>query len=429
MQAMNPRVFLADDSVGGWQWSDGSGAPAIALAQLPTDDPSLRSRVSVAAIVPAARMRTLAVAIPPAAGDKLDAVVRFALEDQLAGDVELQHVVIAARRATDALVHVIDRRWLVDAIDRLGARGVVVGRIAAESDLAPRDDDALTTWIYRDDGGFMIERSGKVTTLDRAGDALPSGLLLAVDRASSRTQAPGATRGASAPGAMSAATATTAPAVVRENSIAVHGPATLRPRIDGWTRATGMPFDLHPDWSWLDASKTAVDESSNLLTPALRRTSAARIERPRSPWRAAVGWLIAAFVVQAGATAIAWGGLQWRVTSLERETAAAIRAAAPDLEGDTRSAWRTYYTDYRHRAGKPAPDDALPMLADAADGLREIGIGAVRAVTFDGGQLTIDFERSATAAIASALPRWSEAGLAVLQAETPAGIRVRLTRQ
>ena len=69
------------------------------------------------------------------------------------------------------------------------------------------------------------------------------------------------------------------------------------------------------------------------------------------------------------------------------------------------------------------------MLADAAAGLREIGTGAVRAITFDGGQLTIDFERSAGAAIAAALPRWSEAGLAVLQAETPAGTRVRLTRE
>ena len=423
---MNPRVFLADDSVGGWHWSDGSGAPAIALTPS-ADDPSLRSRAPVVAIVPAARMRTLAVAIPPAAGDKLDAVVRFALEDQLAGDVELQHVVIATRRATDALVHVIDRRWLVEAIDRLGARGLVVGRIAAESDLAPhvlrhvgpgarnadahespRDGAALLTWIYRDDGGFMIERNGKVTTLDLAGDALPSGLLVAVDRVTSRSEAPD---------------------VSRDNLIVVHGPATLRARIDGWTRATGMPFELRPDWSWLDASQAAIDASPELLTPALRRIGHARIERPRSPWRAAIGWLIAAFVVQAAATAIAWGGLQWRVTSLERETRAAIRAAAPELQGDPRSAWRAYYTDYRHRAGKTAPDDALPMLADASDGLREIGIGAVRAITFDAGQLTIDFERSASAAIASALPRWSEAGLAVLQAETPAGTRVRLTRQ
>ena len=414
---MNAHVFLADDSVGGWQWSDGSGAPAIALKELPADDPSLRSRAPVVAIVPAARMRTLAVAIPPTTGDKLDAVVRFALEDQLAGDVDLQHVVIAARRAADALVHVIDRRWLVDAIDRLAARGVVVARIAAESDLAPREANALLTWIHRDDGGFMIERNGKVTTLDLAGDALPSGLLLAVDRTANATKTTNATGASSLPRAP------------REHSIVVHGPATLSARIDGWTRATGMHFDLRPDWSWQDASKPAIDASPDLLTPALRRIGGARIERPRSAWRAAIVWLVAAFVVQAGATAIAWGGLQWRVSSLERETAAAIRAAAPELQGDPRSAWRAYYNDYRHRAGKTAPDDALPMLADTSAGLREIGAGAMRAITFDGGQLTIDFERSAGAAIASALPRWSAAGLTVLQAETPAGTRVRLTRE
>src|SRR5687767_10557300 len=106
------RIFLAADGVCDWSLR-GAGTidagEATPLEALPRADDH-------EAIVPAARMRTLVLAIPPVVSTKLPAVVRFAVEDQLAGDVEAQHIVIARRRDQSAVVHVIDRRWLRDAL-------------------------------------------------------------------------------------------------------------------------------------------------------------------------------------------------------------------------------------------------------------------------------------------------------------------------
>ena len=460
------RVLLADESQGGWQWRDGDAtvnAPIAVGGSRKADTAggeaahSLEEPIAVGgsrkadtaggeaahsfdakaerahsssrqalAIVPAARMRTLLLSIPPTPADKLEAVIRFALEDQLAGDVDLQHVVIGSRRtsaarvgddandrrgAIEVLVHVMDRRWLIEALDRLAVHGIAVTRVVAESDIAPRDADALGTWIVRSDGGFLIERIGKVTTLDQSGDALPSGLLLAVDRHTT------------------AHSITTTADGARSPHITVHGPAGLQSRIAAWMRATSVRFELRDEWAWHDASDAAIAAAPDLLTPSLRRKTATSIPRRRSGWRSALIWLVAAAALHTGATAIAWANLQWRVGNLERDTAAVIRGAAPDLAGDPGTAWPTYYSSYRHRAGKTAPNDALPLLADAADGLREIGAGSIRAIAFESGQLTIDAERAAASAIASAMPRWRAAGLSVLQAETPAGIRLRLTRE
>src|SRR5438128_3569915 len=106
------RIFLADENAGGWlvdpvdrvtdahkppmpgRTGDTSGAPSAASSGLPpaqfTHWIESSPNASAVIIVPAARMRTLVVAVPPAAENKLQSVVRFALEDQLAGDVDLQ---------------------------------------------------------------------------------------------------------------------------------------------------------------------------------------------------------------------------------------------------------------------------------------------------------------------------------------------------
>ena len=411
------RIFLADESAGGWKAADGATDVTRAIAgstpshgvtaASPTVSAAteLRGRRAVV-IVPAARMRTLALRVPPATASKLDNVVRFALEDLVAGDVELQHVVIAERRAGDVLVHVTERRWLVDAIERLAFRGLVVERIVAEADVTSRlaEADALGLWIWRADGGFVIERNGKVTVLDQSSDALPSGLLLAIDR-----QRDGSANSA--------------------RKIVVRGPADLASRTDSWSRATGAAFCIEPEWSWRDATDATLETAVSLLTPALHIRAATNVaSRPR--WlRRAIGWSVAALLLHTAASTASWATLKWKAAALDRDSEQMIKGVAADLTGDISNGWRARYADFRHRLGKTAPNDALPMLADAASGLREISPGAVRLMSFEAGQLTIDFERSATALVPVAVPRWTAAGLSVLQAESPAGIRVRLSRE
>jgi type II secretion system protein L len=334
----------------------------------------------------------------------LPSVVRFALEDQLAGDVEAQHVVIAAQRERGAVVHVIERSWLKSALVDLGRHGVGPALVTAESDLVPGAPDAQATWVWRDDGGFLIEAGGRVTVLDQSPDALPSGLLLALRKP--------AHTGSSA------------------ERVVVRGPSALAARSDAWTRATGLKFDFEPGWTWHDAPAARLAAAANLLTPDLYADTVALAGTRRRPrlLRRALLWLLAAILLHAGASVAEWGMLKWRVARVERDTRQLIQSAAPDLVGDPDLAWRKYYAAARHRQGKAAPDDALPLLAEAAAALPDLPPGALRMISFESGQLTLEFERSAAARIAAALPVWRERGLSVLQAELPGSLRVRFAR-
>jgi type II secretion system protein L len=370
-------------------------------------------------------MRTLVVAVPPTTAAKLSAVVRFALEEQLAGDVESQHVVIAAQRERDALVHVVDKRWLKEALAALARQGIRPVAVVAESDLAPRPQQQpqspgvsrlAGTWIWREDGGFLIEAGGRVAVLDQSQDALPSGLLLALRNS------------VGADGGNAAGSVRTA--VAASPRVVVHGPSILREQSPAWSRATGVIFDIQPEWTWRDASATSIAAAANLLTPALDPDDPAMrpaASRPRTA-RIVLWWLAAALLLHAGASAAEWVLLKWRGAKVERDTQQLIRAAAPELTGDLDPAWRKYYAAARHRQGKTAPDDALPLLAETAGALTELPPGALRVITFEAGQLTLDFDRSATVALAAALPLWQSRGLTVLQAETPGGLRLRIAR-
>lgn len=398
------RIYLAGDGACDWSRADGAdGGDAgprqgehATLAALP-------AATDVEVVVPAARMRTLALALPPVAATKLPAVVRFAVEDQLAGDIEAQHIVIAARRAQVAVVHVIDRRWLRDALSWLAEGGVRVKRAIAESDLVPDRDAAFATWIWRADGGFLVQADGRVTVLDQSDDALPSALLLAFAAAPPQAQ------------------------------VAVRGPEELAGRCAAWSAATGVQFALQPAWSWRDAPPQASAAAPNLITADLDVDRLqVDVTRPRRTLRLAAGWLVAALLLHVGATAAEWASLTWRAAGIERETRETIAAAAPALAGDSGTAivaaWRRHYAAARHRAGRAAPDDALPLLAVASGGLNDLPAGALRAINYESGQLTLDFDPAAAPAIASAAARWERQGLAVLQATTAGGLRVRITQ-
>jgi len=399
------RVFLSGDDTCDWVLTDdvrlGGAGHATPAAGDGTPYSDLPRAARVVAIVPAQRMRTLCLPLPPTSADKRLAVVRFALEDQLAGDIDAQHVVVAGERGSATVVHAIDRGWLVRIVAILSRQGARPAAIVAESDLVPMNSNARVTWVWHDDGGFLVAADGRVSILDRGGDALPSGLLLALRNAPAESQA-----------------------------VVVRGPEALAQRIDGWSRATGMRFELAPPWSWRDADPAAIAAAPNLLTPDLE-SGANPLRRERKPrWlRRALWWAAAALLLHAGASIADWAALKWRVAQTERETRDLIHAAAPELSGDLDGGWRRVFAASRHRQGRAAPDDALPMLADTASSLTDLPAGALRVINYEAGQLTLDFDKSAAPAIASSTPGWDAHGLSVLQATTANGLRARLVRK
>ena len=392
------RVFLNGIEHCDWTLAvDGQAEPVSGNASRIVDLPPADR---VIGIVPAANMRTLALQLPPTSREKRLAVVRFALEDQLAGDIEGQHVVIARERDRDVVVHAIDRGWLLGVIGALEEKGLRPSVLHAESDLAPHHDGAHT-WIWHEDGGFLLDARGRISILDRSAGALPSGLLLALRNAGAEPV-----------------------------PVVVHGPESLAPDVDGWRRATGAPFELEAEWSWRDANATALRGAANLLTPDLETGPVAARARPPSWLRRAAWWVGAALLLHAGASVADWAVLKWRVAQVERETRELIQAAVPQLAGgDVDTGWRRAFAAGRHRQGRAAPDDALPLLADTAAGLTDLPAGALRVINYEAGQLTLDFAKPAAPAIAIATPAWSTRGLTVLQADAAGGVRVRLTRQ
>ena len=392
------RVFLNGIEHCDWMLlADGQDGPVSGKVSRIVDLPPADR---VIGIVPAANMRTLALQLPPTPRDKRLAVVRFALEDQFAGDIDAQHIVIARDGDRHVVVHAIDRGWLLGIIGALKRKGLHPLAIHAESDLAPHRD-GVHTWIWHEDGGFLIDASGRVSILDRGAGALPAGLLLAL-------RSPGA----------------------EPLPVVVLGPESLAPNLDGWQRATGAAFELEREWSWCDANATALRSASNLLTPDLETGPVALRARPAGWLRRAAWWAGAALLLHAGASVADWAVLKWRVAQVERETRELIQAALPQLgSGDLYAGWRRAFAASRHRQGRAAPDDALPLLADSALGLTDLPAGALRVISYEAGQLTLDFAKPAAPAIATAAPAWSTRGLAVLQADAAGGVRVRLTRQ
>jgi len=383
-----------------WQRRDPSGAPD---GDVGTEPPGRGVRAErVIAIVPAARMRTLALALPPVSADKLSRVARFGLEEQLAGDVEAQHVVVAGMRSDKTVVHAIERAWLLERAARLSAQSAGARKIVAESDLVPPSEPGAMTWIWREDGGFVIAPDGRVSILDRGDDALPAGLLLAL-----RHEPPA--------------------------QLVVRGPPALANEIDAWSGATGVPFALAPAWRWTDADGRTLDDAVDLATADLASPEPVAIpDRVARGWRRAAGWAIAALALHVGASAADWIALSMRTSGIERETRATIAAATPGGQNPQQADladWRRAYAAARHRLGAAAPDDALPLLADTAVTLAELPPSAVRVIQYEAGQLTLDLEKTAAPALARAAGNWPARGLSVLQAELPGALRLRVTRE
>jgi hypothetical protein len=110
--------------------------------------------------------------------------------------------------------------------------------------------------------------------------------------------------------------------------------------------------------------------------------------RPRY-LRRAIWWIVAAMLLHAGASAAEWAMLKWRTARLESEMQQSIQAAAPGITSDFDATWRRTFAASRHRQGRAAPDDALPLLADVAPALSEMPAGALRVINFEGGQSTL----------------------------------------
>jgi len=388
-----------------WALFDGAGA-CMRTGRDPPDAWPTADRVE--AVLAASQVRIASVALPPLPPARVAAAAAFAVDDQLAGPQDAQHLASSTQQPGGRVRVVIASRTLIAALRERpmnAGTSAQVTRVIAEPDLAIPYNGWRWCGAGRGDG-FVRRSDGSAFTASATvpGDGLPPELSLALGHARRDGKPPPEIR------------------VERDATDA---------ELSRWQRDSGVSFVRGGAWRWFDAPAAAFAGAVDLLQGdlALKTPPAAGARR-----RLFVPALILASValtLHVVLTVVEWGTLKLDTWRQSREwtalaTSAGVAAEAASTPSAAQTAIAKRYTELRHSQGLLAPDDALPLLARAAPALRTLPAGSVKSAAYMGGHWTIDLSRADTATIAEIDARLKEARVPALIATSAAGARIRL---
>jgi general secretion pathway protein L len=133
------RMPRAADAATGWLVVDAEGRPLSEVVHGTLEEAGAQSAGRrVAVLVPAPDVLCLEVELPARAGARAAALVPFALEEQLATDVETQHFAVAGGAGGRTAVAVVARALLEDWLARLAAAGLRPELLCTDAALMPR---------------------------------------------------------------------------------------------------------------------------------------------------------------------------------------------------------------------------------------------------------------------------------------------------
>jgi general secretion pathway protein L len=134
------RMPRAADAAAGWLVADGEGRPLAPVESGPlaqARSAAINRRVAV--LVPATDVLSLDVALPAGSGARAARLVAFALEEQLASDVETQHFAIGRSSMPGrTAVAVVTRALLEEWLAQLAAAGIQPDLLCTDAALMPR---------------------------------------------------------------------------------------------------------------------------------------------------------------------------------------------------------------------------------------------------------------------------------------------------
>ncbi len=397
------RVLIAappdPDRAARWALYDSDGR----LARTGLDRPAAwPSADSTEAVIAATQARVATLSLPPLPPVQVAAAAAFALEDQLAGPLDGQHLA-ASRQQSDGRVRVaIVARPLMAAL--AAARSArPFSRIVVESDLASTIPG--WRWCAEDDRAFVRSAEGEAFAVDPPAHdaALPAELAFALDRAT-RDGAP--------------------PSGVRVDASVADADLTR------WQHESGIAFTRGAPWRWHEAAPAAFAAATDLRQGEFAVVAPAQKSERLRLFRWAAGLAACALALQVAATAGEW--VWFKVDAIRQArtwTALATGAGVPGDQADSVAAARAAlfrrHAELRHAAGLAAPGDALPLLARAAPALAALPGGAVRRATYADGHWTLELAVANDAALRDFDVRMHAAGVPVLMATTAAGTRAR----
>ena len=389
MKTLRVRLDSPPDSARAdpWVLVDGSDRVLASGNDPPQRWPAADRRVAVLTTDAA---RVVALPLPPLAPSRVASAAAFALEDRLATPLDDAIVAVGSQREGAPVVAVVVGRALVAAIAEAQPR---FDRAIVEAQLP--GEVRGWGWYEGVGGGFVRPGDGGAFAVGVAADpALPPELLTALRQA---------------------ARAGTAP----EQVVAAR-PADTE-LLAAWTREGGVPFVAGSPWRWETASDAAFAAAIDVLAPA-RVAHAASTQRATSSLPTALALVALAAGLHLAATAGTWA---WRKVELARAERA-LDAIARELGATAPAGIAHIHADARHRAGRAAPSDAMPLLARAAPALTALPAGALRTATYGQGAWTLELAQIDAAALASLRDRADSAGLILVHAPTASGVRARI---
>jgi hypothetical protein len=346
------------------------------------------------AILAAACVRIVALQLPPLPLDRVRAAAAFALEDQLAGPAEEQHVAVSPQRADGTVEAIVaSRRLVADLAPQFD-------RILAEPALAPRPSPRHWRWYASGAGGRFVRRPDGSTFATGEHDGVSPELMLALDHVSSHEGAP---------------LAVEATFVPDERTQADFG------------RRTGTSLVPIVAWRWDLCERAAYAQATDLRQGELAPSVSAPVNGAARLFRWAAALAAVAIFVHVLATIGEWTSLRvegWRVRSALATLANDLGVSGAD---DPSGAIARRHAEARHRAGLAAPADALPLLARAAPALAALPNGALKSATYGDGHWTFEFAKLDADAAGRLELQLAGAGLATVQAANAAGARMRVS--
>lgn len=324
----------------------------------------------VCALVPAADVVLTEADVPVKSGVRAQQVVPFALEEQLAEDVESLHFALGRRPSEGARmpVAVISRALLEGWLAELAAVGVTPEAVFAESELAPVNPGQAVAVL---EGHDAIVRAPGALPVTMPIDALPEALQLA--RPSEEVIA------ADPPGGRGLVLYTGAAEWQRYARMV----ESLRDRFDGIKvqLLTEGPLPLYAQRVAAAASGGAINLLQGPYAPASSLASGWRI------WRAAAILLVALVALHAIGSATELMGLHRAERSVNIAIAQTFRAAMPGehnaIDARRRMAQRLASLRGGESTGLLAALDAL------AEARASAGNPAIRALQFRDGALEL----------------------------------------
>jgi hypothetical protein len=351
------------------------------------------------AVLAASAVRVARITLPPMPADRVAAAAAFALEDQLAGPAQTQHLVASAR-ARDGTVEVA-----------IAARALFAplrdewNRVIAEPSVAPLPPMGVWRWYESGLGGGFVRRpDGSAFAVGAAEHdaALPAELALALAQAArSRAATPRV-----------------------EVAFAVD-----ESQLDAWSQQCAAIFARSAPWRW-NQDGAALAAASDLLQGEFSREPHAPRASAATRFRWAAGLALAALALHVGATLLQWAWLRYDAWQTARAIVTTARNAGAGAASDAdaaASALSKRFADARHRARLAAASDALPLLARAAPGLSALPPGTLKSATYAADSWTFDLGKLDPASAAALDRVLANAGLATLSATTAAGTRMRVT--